>query len=342
MNVVFRILDKIGDAFIEPRREDGHGSANDNRSYVQDQHQQSLTEDQLTAAALAKESTLGSVKSNTDNLDIATSALRDGLRGGASKTLSDIWTSLQTQREISATLWTDDSGAHYVRRDVIDESAGSVTVEFTDESGALATPGSGLRPLASTDKETVESLFTATATGTGYAEGDILARVLVVDTSVSPPAISATWMNVTQGTIISAPTGGTYQQNAGLTDDELRADPIDVDVQKTALIKRTITASSSGDTTVHAPASGKKIRLYFFGYSAGSSVSGCLVQLKLEGYNEGNVFDAQYLSAAGQPYARNIKAGDGYIEGEADGVLEVALSADQNVYVNYEIEEIDP
>ncbi|MBN49974.1 MAG: hypothetical protein CMN85_10565 [Spongiibacteraceae bacterium] len=107
------------------------------------------------------------------------------------------------------------------------------------------------------------------------------------------------------------------------------------------LVKRTITASTVGDTTVHTPAIGKKIRLYFFGYSAGSNVNGCLVQLKLEGYNSGDAFDAQYLSAAGQPYARNIKAGDGYVEGEADGGLEVTLSANQTVHVNYEIEEVD-
>lgn len=34
MTIVFRMLNKAGNAFIEPRREDGHGSAENNRSFV--------------------------------------------------------------------------------------------------------------------------------------------------------------------------------------------------------------------------------------------------------------------------------------------------------------------
>lgn len=131
------------------------------------------------------------------------------------------------------------------------------------------------------------------------------------------------------------------QYDQPLTNDQLRDSPVPVTEAGTALVKRTVTVSSSGTSLVHSPAAGKRIRLYFFGYSAGVGTSGNLVQLKLAGYNGGAAFDAQYLSAPGQPYARNIKAGAGYIEGEVDGDLEVALSANQTVYVNYEIEEID-
>lgn len=113
-----------------------------------------------------------------------------------------------------------------------------------------------------------------------------------------------------------------------------------VSVESETLVKGTVTASTSGDNVVYTPSAGKKVRLFFFGYSAGSSVTGCLVGLKLAGYNGGAVFDQQYLSAAGQPYARNIQGGKRYIEGEADGVLTVELSASQTVYVNYEVEEV--
>jgi len=178
----------------------------------------------VVAESIAKEATQGLIKAKTDNLDISLSALRDALKGG--KTLADIWTSLQTQREISTSLWTDDSGAKYVRRDVVDESAGSITISWTDESGNVAVPGAGLRPLASTDKEVVESLFTATGAGAGYGAGDILARVLIVDTSVAPPALTSTWMNVTTGAVIAAPGAGTVDQFVGLTDQELRATPV--------------------------------------------------------------------------------------------------------------------
>lgn len=161
-------------------------------------------------------------------LNLTLSELRDALRGGGGKTLTDVWNSLQTQREIATTLFTDDSGAKYVRRDVVDESSGSITVSFTDASGAPAVPGAGLRPLASTDKELSEKLFEATAAGTGYAAGDILARVLIVDTSVSPIVTEASWLNVSSGLLIAAPTAGTYKQDLGLTDAELRALPLEM------------------------------------------------------------------------------------------------------------------
>lgn len=46
-NVLFRIPNKAANAFIEPRREDGHGSASNNRSFVADDYAQDiLTVDQ--------------------------------------------------------------------------------------------------------------------------------------------------------------------------------------------------------------------------------------------------------------------------------------------------------
>lgn len=107
-----------------------------------------------------------------------------------------------------------------------------------------------------------------------------------------------------------------------------------------SLVKGTYTANSAGDNTAYTPAAGKAIRLYFFGYSASASVSGNLVSLKLQGYNGGNAVDQQYLSAAGQPYARNIQGGKRYIQGSVNGTLIVNLSAAQPVYVNFELEEV--
>lgn len=102
--------------------------------------------------------------------------------------------------------------------------------------------------------------------------------------------------------------------------------------------KKSVTASSSGNNTLHTPAGGKKIRLYFFGYSAGNNVTGVLAGLKFT--TGGTVFDQQYLVAAGQPYARNIQAGKRYIDGGVNEALVVNLDAAQTVYVNLELEEI--
>lgn len=177
---------------------------------------------------LAKEATQLLVRGDTARLDIALSALRDALKGG--KTLGDIWTSLQLQKELAESIWTDNSGAYFVRRVVIDESAGTFTVSWTDADGnAAAGPGAGKRPLSSPDREVVQSLFSATANGAGYSTGDILARCLIIDTSVVPPITNSTlWFNVTLGTSISTPGAGTYRQDLGVTDQELRASPLGI------------------------------------------------------------------------------------------------------------------
>lgn len=111
-----------------------------------------------------------------------------------------------------------------------------------------------------------------------------------------------------------------------------------VNVESETFTKKTVSASSSGNNTIHTPASGKKIRLYFFGYSAGSSVTGVLAGLRFAA--AGTIFDQQYLVAPGQPYARNIQSGKRYVDGAVDEALVLNLSAAQTVYTNVELEEI--
>lgn len=50
------------------------------------------------------------------------------------------------------------------------------------------------------------TLWLVNTAGTGYAVSDILARNVVLDTTTTPPTVeSASWVNITQGTMISAP-----------------------------------------------------------------------------------------------------------------------------------------
>jgi len=125
-------------------------------------------------------------------------------------TLASVLSVLQSQIEFSESLWTDDSGAYYLRRVTEDEATGTVTIVYTNPAGAVVTPGPGLRPLNGTDKEIESTYFDATAPGTGYTTGDILARAVIIDTSASPVMATALWLNITAGTTISAPTAGTY------------------------------------------------------------------------------------------------------------------------------------
>lgn len=139
--------------------------------------------------------------------------------------------------------------------------------------------------------------------------------------------------------VIADPTDPTIRapiQNGGLSVFPVGA----------TMFKATKVVNTAGVTIVRAPASGKKLRVKFFGFSAGADVTGVLAQMKLDGYDPGDgtgagaVFDQQFLTTPGQPYARNIQAGNRYIEGAVDGKLKINLSAAQTVYVNYEVEEV--
>lgn len=104
--------------------------------------------------------------------------------------------------------------------------------------------------------------------------------------------------------------------------------------------KKSPTATASGNNTLHTPAGGKKIRLYFFGYSAGANVTGVLAGLRFGA--AGTIFDQQYLVTPGQPHARNIQAGKRYVDGAVNEELILNLSGAQTVYVNLELDEITP
>jgi hypothetical protein len=117
---------------------------------------------------------------------------------------------LKAQLDLETSIWTDDSGAIYVRRETVNEGTGAITITFTNASGNVVTPGAGLRPLIGTTKVVEQAFFDATSGGTGYSAGDILARITIVDPNAVPPSVTALWLNATTGLTISAPTGGTY------------------------------------------------------------------------------------------------------------------------------------
>ncbi len=101
-------------------------------------------------------------------------------------------------------------------------------------------------------------------------------------------------------------------------------------------VKGTVPCSNAGDNIIFVCPDDYKIRLFFFGYSAGAGVTGVTVKLVMQGGNR----DAQYLVAPGQPYARNMQGGtdNNYIDGNEGEDLVVNLSDAQLVHVNYELE----
>ncbi|MEH2148623.1 hypothetical protein [Nostoc sp.] len=118
--------------------------------------------------------------------------------------LQQVRDAIKAQLDIASTIWTDNSGAFYVRRDLVNEGTGAITVSFTDPSGSTATPGAGLRPLATTDKDTITDFYDVLTNGTGYSVGDLLARVAILDANSGLPAATFIWLNLTNGTILSS------------------------------------------------------------------------------------------------------------------------------------------
>ena len=131
--------------------------------------------------------------------------------GATEATLLQVRDAIKAQASIASTLWTDNSGSYYVRRDVIHPDTGTVAVTFCAPDGSAAVPGAGLRPLSSADRDVAEALFDATGAGTGYAAGDVLARVLIIDVTQSTPSVTAIWVNLGTGAVIAAPAQGTYE-----------------------------------------------------------------------------------------------------------------------------------
>lgn len=126
---------------------------------------------------------------------------------GLQSTLASIDATLKAQADIAVSLWTDNSGAFYVRRDVIDQDSGTVAVTFTNPTGTAATPGAGLRPVANEESLHTETIrYVSNVSGTGHTAGDMLERVVVMDANASPPTVvSSTWVNLTTGAVMATP-----------------------------------------------------------------------------------------------------------------------------------------
>ncbi len=179
-------------------------------------------------------------RQTTGNTSLA--SIDGKLTGVASDaTLAQVRDAIKAQLDLESTLWTDNSGSYFVRRDTVNQGTGVVTITFTDPTGATAPPGAGLRPLSAVDRDITQVLFDVTTTGTGYATGDLLARVIIIDANPSTPVVTPIWINLTTGAIISAPTPdhiersdetigarqvGSWTVTGPLTDNQLRAQAV--------------------------------------------------------------------------------------------------------------------
>jgi hypothetical protein len=121
--------------------------------------------------------------------------------------LQDILDELRDDINLSETVWRDaTTGAFYIRQSKLNEDTGAITSVWINPNGTTASPNvAGLvLAVANKDFETSEVIYRATANGTGYSNGDLIALVILLDTDTI--SAGAVWYNATtRGVIASAP-----------------------------------------------------------------------------------------------------------------------------------------
>ncbi len=101
------------------------------------------------------------------------------------------------------TLWTDNTGAYYVR---IDDGT---SINWATISGTSTTaPGTGARPADGSNINLDKTAYKATASGTGYTTGDYLAHYVLAEPKTGV-IVGNYWINATASTkLASAPSSG--------------------------------------------------------------------------------------------------------------------------------------
>lgn len=112
-----------------------------------------------------------------------------------------------------------------------------------------------------------------------------------------------------------------------------------VDTLEEAITAKNVIASASGDTIVHTPTAGKKIRLWWYNMAALPSNAGHVIAA-LKFAAGGTPFNRTPLSQYGAATAHSFKAGRSYVEGAVGEALIVNLDSANTVYVNIDFEEI--
>lgn len=150
----------------------------------------------------------------SDTQPISAASLPLPVGAATESMLQQVRDAIKAQIDIASTLWTDNSGAFYVRRDLVNEGTGAITVTFTLPDGTAATPGAGLRPLSTVDKDVISDYYDVITNGTGYSVGDLLARIAIIDANGATPTSTFFWINLTTGTILGTAPNSAHIERA--------------------------------------------------------------------------------------------------------------------------------
>ncbi len=170
------------------------------------------------------EAALTALVGNTDGLELSATTqiarleqIRDKLIAGpaseatlaaANASLQDILLELRDDIQATETVWYDrlTPTLFYVRVRTASQDTGTVTIAFLNIDGSPATPviANLVQASATRDFDLTSFFYRATVAGTGYAAGDTIEEVRILDTSTG--TITGTvWLNKTQGTVLASP-----------------------------------------------------------------------------------------------------------------------------------------
>ena len=119
---------------------------------------------------------------------------------------------------------------------------------------------------AAASSQVITELYTVITAGTGYAVSETLRRTVVMNVVATPPTItSEKWENVTQGTVLGTAPVTTHialqPSSTGLTDAELRATPVVVDVLDKPIVTRDLSITRVTGTTASIAAGAKEVSI---------------------------------------------------------------------------------
>ncbi len=170
----------------------------------------------------------------------------------------------------------------------------------------------------------------------GTATGTAGAPLRVDPTGTTTQPVSASTLPLPTGAATAA-----NQQTDALTDAQLRAASVLVDVDDELVTPGTLTTSTIGTNTVVTPTAGKALRVFWF-YVAAKPTNGSSVDIGFRWTTGGTDFYTAPLSQYGGVFTHAPKGGKGYVEGAADEALVINLSAAMSVHVNIDYEEFTP
>lgn len=164
-----------------------------------------LAETESVLSALSPSNSSGGISPGDIAAGVDASTDIDLIKG----LLTDIKLELVNSKSI-ADILIQDSGAtprYFIRQDAIDQTTGTPTITILNLDGTVPSPAPVL-PLtpvkAAATNQVVEDLYIAIAAGTGYAIGDSISNVRLLDGGTGTINASL-WYNLTSGLTIGSP-----------------------------------------------------------------------------------------------------------------------------------------